>query len=122
MTEWKTALWWSLLAISPDFDFAISTITGDYDLHRTGTHSLVTALVVGMLLAVVEFRAFNWRRGLLYSTLIGSHAMLDWAATKAAHTSGPALFWPITSQRYALGIGTLPEISIPGLPVTLQPF
>ena len=119
--EWKTALWWSFLAVSPDFDFAVSAITGDYDLHRTGTHSLITAAIVGMLLAVIEFRAFNWRRGLLYSALIGSHAMLDWSTTRAARTSGPALFWPISNQRYALGIGTLPEISIPGVPVTLQP-
>jgi membrane-bound metal-dependent hydrolase YbcI (DUF457 family) len=120
--EWKTALWWSFLAVSPDFDFLMSTFTGDYDLHRTGTHSLITAVVVGMLLAIIEFRALNWRRGLLYTALIGSHCMLDWGATKAAHTSGPALFWPLTNQRYALGIRTLPEIVIPGVPVALQPF
>jgi membrane-bound metal-dependent hydrolase YbcI (DUF457 family) len=121
MADLKTPIWWSLMAVSPDFDFAISAITGDYALHRSGTHSLITAVVIGMLLAVIECRSFNWKRGCLYSALIGSHCLLDWAVTKDGHTSGPALFWPITSERYGLGIGTLPAFSI-SVPVIWQPI
>jgi len=120
-SEWATALWWALLAISPDFDFLASLITRNFSLHRTATHSLFTALVVGMLLAVIEFRSIKWRRGLFYATLIGSHGILDWATTESK-ASGPELFWPISNERYGLGAWAMPEITMPGTPPKLQPM
>jgi len=114
------ALWWSLLAVSPDFDFLLAWITHDYDIHRTATHSLITALFVGMLLAIIEFRSFNWKHGLFYGALIGSHGVLDWATTRF-NGSGPELFWPITTKRFAFAKWAMPEFSLPGTPPAWHP-
>jgi membrane-bound metal-dependent hydrolase YbcI (DUF457 family) len=120
-SEWATALWWALLAISPDFDFLASWLTRNFSLHRTATHSLFTALVVGMLIAIIEFRSIKWRWGLFYAVLIASHGILDWATT-GSKGSGPELFWPISNERYGLGVWAMPEFTLPGAPPKLQPI
>ena len=113
--DWATALWWSVLAVSPDFDFAVALVAGEPILHRSATHSLLTALAVGLVLAAVESRSFNWRLSAFYTLLLGSHGVLDYATT-SSHYAGPALLWPVSRERFALGLWSVPDLHWLGLP------
>jgi membrane-bound metal-dependent hydrolase YbcI (DUF457 family) len=94
---WRT-LWVSaLLAICPDFDYALNwlRISGG-GWHHGFTHSLLFALSVGLLTALV-LREFKIRSVILFCSATVSHTLIDYLMTESR---GVALWWPLTNRRY----------------------
>ncbi len=90
-----------LVAILPDFDFALVWGLGlPVDVyHRTFSHSLVAALLLSAL--------YSWFRppslkslapGVFFVVLI-SHSLLDILCTADAADHGVMLFWPVSDLR-----------------------
>ena len=96
--------WWvlclcGLLGVCPDFDYALNWLQiGRGGWHHGFTHSIVFALFLGAIIALVS----GWRsvRGfIVYSAAIASHTVLDFLLTESR---GVALWWPFTDRRYKL--------------------
>ena len=86
------------LGAAPDLDLAFAE-------HRTVTHSLFAAVVVGLFAAAL---AANARRpiariGLMCAAAYGSHLLLDWLGTDHYPPRGIQLLWPITHEWYISG-------------------
>jgi membrane-bound metal-dependent hydrolase YbcI (DUF457 family) len=111
--HWKPLLLGAALAISPDLDFALLWGLGMRGVHRTFTHSLVTALVVTAVIWLIVGRK-RWRAALAYGPALASHGLLDFSAARAA--SGVMLLWPFSTERFKLGTWGFAEIS-PGMPL-----
>lgn len=100
----KRAMWaFSALAMWPDAD-ALGFVFGvPYDSpfgHRGATHSLVVAVVLGLLAYPLAKR---WdlpaRRTAIFAVLVAvSHGLLDTMTYGGGF--GCALFWPLTAARY----------------------
>jgi membrane-bound metal-dependent hydrolase YbcI (DUF457 family) len=110
--QWKPLLLGSAIAISPDLDFALLWGFGMRGVHRTFTHSLVTALVVTAVVWLIMGRK-RWRVALAYGLALASHGVLDFLAAKDA--SGVMLLWPFSMQRFKFGLWGFAEMS-PGMP------
>ncbi len=99
--RWKLLLTGALLAICPDFDYALNwlRISGG-GWHHGFTHSIVFALAVGLLMSTVvgerKLRSF-----ILFSGATVSHTLLDFMITESR---GVALWWPFSDQRYRLRV------------------
>lgn len=93
----------SILSIWPDAD-ALGFVFGvPYDSpfgHRGATHSLLVALVLGLLAYPLAKRwGLPARRTAIFATLVAvSHGLLDTMTFGGGH--GCALFWPLTAHRY----------------------
>jgi len=102
----KLLLLGALLAISPDFDYALNWLRISWGgWHHGFTHSIPFALLVGLVLIVV-FRDWRVRSYLLFTLAYLSHALLDFMFTESR---GIALWWPFTNYRYKLRLPTLIE-------------
>lgn len=91
-------LWLSaLLGVCPDFDYLLNLLRiGRGGWHHGFTHSIMFALFVGALAALVS----GWRsvRGfIVFSAAYASHPLLDYLMTESR---GVALWWPFTDRRY----------------------
>ncbi|MEW6735839.1 MAG: metal-dependent hydrolase, partial [Acidobacteriota bacterium] len=74
---WFETLLVALLANLPDFDFILVWLTGQWDLHRAFSHSLVIAIIVGALTCLWYLGKLDRARWLLYSAVVFSHPLLD---------------------------------------------
>jgi len=101
------------LAIAPDLDFALLWGLHMRGVHRTFTHSLVTAAVATLVFAVIAGR-HRWRAALAYGLALASHGLLDFAAAKSA--PGVMLLWPFSTERFRLGVFGFAEMSR-GMPI-----
>jgi membrane-bound metal-dependent hydrolase YbcI (DUF457 family) len=97
--------WWKLLCISgflgvsPDFDYILNFLrVGRGGWHHGFTHSIVFALCVGALTALVSGWR-NVRAFIAFSAATASHTLLDYLITESR---GVALWWPFTDHRYKL--------------------
>ena len=90
------------LAALPDVDVllvALGAADGGPIGHRGASHSLVMALVIG-LLAAIAARRFGWpplRTAVVASLAVASHTVLD---VLGAGGKGLALLWPLSSHRF----------------------
>lgn len=103
--SWKPLLIGALLAISPDFDFILTWGFGLEEVHRTFTHSIAFAALVGW--GILQLKSVNMREAVAYGLAFLSHTLLDFSATQMG--KGVALLWPITDQKYKLGILSFSE-------------
>ena len=95
----KMLLLGALLAISPDFDYALNWLRIDYGgWHHGFTHSIPFALLVGLVMIAV-FRDWKLRSYLVFTLAYMSHTLLDFMFTESR---GVALWWPFTNYRYKL--------------------
>jgi len=102
----KLLLLGALLAIAPDFDYALNWLRISWGgWHHGFTHSIPFALVVGLVLIVI-FRDWSVRSYLAFTLAYMSHALLDFLFTESR---GVALWWPFTNYRYKLRLPTLIE-------------
>jgi inner membrane protein len=110
----------SALSMLPDADvvgFAFGIRYGAPFGHRGASHSLVAALVVGMLFGVaarMEARTSAARReafslGAVVALVVASHGLLD-AMTDGG--KGVALLWPFTTHRYFFAWRPIPVAPI----------
>ena len=95
--RWQLLCLCGLLGVCPDFDYGLNWFhIGRGGWHHGFTHSIMFALVVGALTALVS----GWRsvRGfLVFSAATASHTLLDYLMTESR---GVALWWPFTDRRY----------------------
>ena len=95
----KLLLTGALLAISPDFDYALNWLRIPYGgWHHGFTHSIPFALVMGVVMIAV-FRDWKFRSYLVFTLAYVSHTLLDFMFTESR---GVALWWPFTNYRYKL--------------------
>jgi membrane-bound metal-dependent hydrolase YbcI (DUF457 family) len=94
---WQVLLFSALLGVCPDFDYGLNWLRiGRGGWHHGFTHSIVFALFVGALAALVT----GWRsvQGfIVFSAATASHTLLDYLMTES---QGVALWWPFTDRRY----------------------
>jgi inner membrane protein len=95
-------LLWAALSFLPDADvigFAFGVRYGDEWGHRGATHSLMFALIVGVIAALVAMwnRRSALRTGVFATLVVASHGLLD---TLTDGGRGVALFWPFDLTRY----------------------
>ena len=95
----KPLLIGAILAISPDFDYALNWLQisrGGW--HHGFTHSIPFALVLG-LVTIIVLKEWKARSFIVFSAAVASHTLLDFLITESM---GVALWWPFTDQRYRL--------------------
>lgn len=97
----------AVLANMPDLDFIIVFVLGSRGWHRTFSHSLLMAAVVGLFFVLVLGRK-RWREATAYTLAFASHGLLDFATT--VRGGGVELFWPIWTERLKLNLYGLSEI------------
>ena len=100
--SFSAMLLWAALSFLPDADvigFSLGVRYGDEWGHRGATHSLIFALIVGTIAALVAmwmkrpaFRTFTFA-----TVIVASHGLLD---TLTDGGRGVALFWPFDLTRY----------------------
>jgi inner membrane protein len=107
----------STLALLPDLDFLIPAVgpsTGPF-AHRGASHSLVAAMVVGLIIAVA-IKAWGGRRaimwGIVATAVVASHPILDLFSDTDL---GVALLWPLSNARFLAPWHILPNPPWPGV-------
>jgi len=101
---------WSLLSMLPDADVVGLFLGVNYGApwgHRGATHSLVFALLVGTVVALVARarRRSVLRVGMLATLVVASHGVLD---TLTDGGLGCALLWPFDDTRYFAPVNPIP--------------
>ena len=83
------------LGAAPDLDLA-------FVAHRTVTHSIAAALVVGLLAAAVTAGSGRpvTRIALMCAGAYGSHLLMDWLGVDRYPPRGIQLLWPINGEWY----------------------
>jgi inner membrane protein len=99
------------LALLPDLDYlAVAMgLPNEGPLgHRGAAHSLLPALAVGLLAALLAPRwsVSRWRLGLVAGLVVASHALLDAMTTGSR---GAPLLWPFTFHRFAMPWRPIPN-------------
>jgi membrane-bound metal-dependent hydrolase YbcI (DUF457 family) len=105
---WRALLLGAALAVSPDLDRLVRML-GGAAVHRTASHSLACAVLVGCVAAAVLGRG-RLREAVAYGLAFGSHAVLDVAASEQAR--GVMLLWPLSGERYRLGVWGFSEFPL----------
>jgi membrane-bound metal-dependent hydrolase YbcI (DUF457 family) len=88
-----------LLANLPDADFLPGLLIGDARaFHRSGTHTLLAATVVGVLFALLAGRRDrDYGRAFVFAfALYTSHLVLDGITPDTSGLAGIQLFWPFS--------------------------
>lgn len=109
----------AVLANLPDLDFIIVFIVGSRGWHRTFSHSLLMAAIVGLFF-ILGLGRNRWREAAAYTLAFASHGLLDFATTVKG--GGVELFWPIWTERLKLNLIGLSEIPSHHPPVVLLKF
>jgi membrane-bound metal-dependent hydrolase YbcI (DUF457 family) len=95
------------LANCADLDFGLVLLTHDRSWHRGFTHSLAFSLLLTATALAVWGGARLW--GVLaYGACYTSHGLLDYSTMKFG--GGVELLWPLTRERYGLGLWGLSEL------------
>lgn len=111
--DWKPLLLGGAVAILPDSDYLfVWGLQLDESWHRGFTHSLVFAIILG-LLAAAFIGAACWQEALIYITAALSHGLLDVLTTKESR--GVELYWPISTRWVKLGLFDYPETKLAAL-------
>jgi inner membrane protein len=105
---------WSALALLPDADalgFSLGVRYADEWGHRGATHSLVFALLVGLVVGACAplFGAPRLRSVLFATGVVVSHPLLDALTTGGL---GCALLWPFDLTRYFAPLRIIPVAPI----------
>ena len=97
------------LANAADADFLLVILFNSRAWHRSFSHSIILALIVGLGLILLLGRQ-RIREALVYGLAFASHGILDFLTTKEG--SGVELLWPFSSARLGLrwfGLSELPS-------------
>lgn len=94
----------ALLGVCPDADYLLGRLhVMGWGWHHAFTHSVVFAVIVGAI-ARRALGLGGWRALLACVLPVLSHPLLDYLVTES---HGVELWWPMTGQRYKLGIDEL---------------
>jgi membrane-bound metal-dependent hydrolase YbcI (DUF457 family) len=95
------------VAVAPDLDLLFNGI------HRTYTHSLGAAVVVGAVSWMVA-RAYRLPPGTTAAAITAayaSHPLLDWVSRDTRPPRGLTILWPFSSSYFISGVDWFGEIS-----------
>lgn len=86
------------IAAAPDLDLLIGG-------HRTWTHSIGMAIVVGLFAAALAANARRppWRVGLMCAAAYASHLLIDWMGVDIWGPRGLKALWPFSNEWYISG-------------------
>ncbi len=106
------------LANAPDFDFLPGLLLGTPGVfHRGVSHTLLAAVVVGVVVGVVA----RWRRcaagpalraGVWAGAVYGSHLLVDCVTTDAKAPHGVRILWPLSDAHWIAPVTLFNEIII----------
>lgn len=102
----------AILPIIPDLDVFSPANYGTWLGHRGFTHSLVFALLLGIIIASTAFRCFQvswWSLAALFFVMIASHGLLD-ALTNGGENI--PFFWPLESRYGNWGLIPVSDIAL----------
>lgn len=103
----QRTFWGAFLATVPDLDFIATWFFRlDKSWHRGFSHSLIIAIVVGLLSPLWERTGSRIRWSIVYFSAMASHGLLDFLVSVK---DGVALLWPLTSHRFAGGLLEYPN-------------
>jgi membrane-bound metal-dependent hydrolase YbcI (DUF457 family) len=89
------------LAMLPDLDFLFTWVFDLHGWHRSFTHSIGFAVVMGLVAShLAAAKSFRAAIGLVLAPL--SHGLLD-ALVSSRKWTGVELLWPISEHRFNLG-------------------
>jgi membrane-bound metal-dependent hydrolase YbcI (DUF457 family) len=88
---WRHGLVFALLGMLPDIDLLLPVE------HRTMSHSLTAAVVVGVAAALLTA---SGRLGLAAGAAYGTHVLLDWLGTDTTPPIGIMALWPFSQAFY----------------------
>ena len=93
-------------AMSPDLDILV-------DSHRTYTHSIGAAALVGLMVWLVMRRLSPSpvRIAIIVTSAYFSHVLLDWLGKDTSVPPGLMALWPLSSKFYLSQWNVFPEIS-----------
>jgi membrane-bound metal-dependent hydrolase YbcI (DUF457 family) len=94
------------LAVAPDLDLLLAS-------HRTVTHSLTSAVVVGVAAALV-MRGLGrpaLRAGVVVGLVWGSHVALDWLGRDSSPPYGIMALWPFSERWFISNLDLFSEVS-----------
>lgn len=97
----------AIVSNASDFDFLLVFSLHSNSWHRGFTHSIVFALIVYLLSALVLGKR-RLHEALAYGLAFGSHGILDYLTSKEG--SGVELLWPFSDERLILGWWGLSEV------------
>jgi inner membrane protein len=102
------------LAVLPDSDLFLQQLLPSATLfqHRGATHSLVAALLVGLVIGLILLGSGDGhpvRWGLIAAAVVASHGLLD---TLGQSDLGVELLWPFSDARYLAPWHILPNPSL----------
>ncbi|MBI2820798.1 MAG: metal-dependent hydrolase [Acidobacteria bacterium] len=106
VNSFKWMLFWSLLSIAPDFDFALVFLfdLSKREYHRTFTHSIAFMLLASAVIFLIA-RKMDLLRGtrswLAVCLVLGSHMTLDSVCVSNMARDGVMVFWPFS--RHTVG-------------------
>lgn len=117
-TEDEIGRWWPLACVvaaaAPDLDLLVSS-------HRTYSHSLGAAILVGLcawLVLGIRSKVQGQRSNpqsttvaITIATAYVTHIVLDWLGKDTSVPPGMMVLWPISSKFYLSGFDLFPEIS-----------
>lgn len=92
------------LANLPDLDFIPVFILQSVKWHRTFTHSFLFALLASMLATYIFWGSWQWKRWLVYLSILLSHPILDSLTCPLISTNGVMFFWPFSMTRFRFGL------------------
>ncbi|MBL8148358.1 MAG: metal-dependent hydrolase [Blastocatellia bacterium] len=95
----------AFLSNLPDFDFLLVLVTGSLACHRSFSHSLLAALLVGSLTAFIRNGSFHKKDSLVYTLVYFSHIFLDFILSTR---NGVQMFWPLSKLKITAGVITYP--------------
>jgi inner membrane protein len=111
-TRFSAAAFCAALAASPDVDLIYMPV------HRMMTHSLVAAVLAGVVAAAWlgdgEARA-RWRLGLLAAVAYGSHILLDWLGADTKLPAGVQILWPFSDTWFISSWSLFRQIDLRGV-------
>ncbi len=109
LTLWLP-LYGTVVSVLPDFDFIPQLITG-IRFHRGPSHSLLAALLVSLMLALI---IYSIKRQIPYGKLFvftlicyGTHLAMDAVTTGGA---GMMLLWPFSEQYFRAPFSIFPPV------------
>lgn len=106
----------AILANAADFDFLLVFAFQSKAWHRGFSHSLVFALLVCVLPALLLGKQ-QLKKVLVYGLAFASHGVLDYVTSKQG--SGVALLWPFSTARLKFGWLGLSEVPSKLTPVEI---
>jgi hypothetical protein len=89
---WRQGALFAMLGMLPDLDLLLPVVD-----HRTFSHSLTAAVIVGVAAAVLTRRS---RVGLAAGAACGTHVLLDWLGSDTTPPIGIMALWPFSHAFY----------------------